>query len=199
KAIVVEFINKEIKIYENDFGVLTNSPEFPVQLINLGNYTNLDKYCRSTVKFGDRMATHLGQGSGALGLPGDMTPMSRFVRASFLTENAHYDDNTVVDTAFHILNSFDIVAGSTCQHMPSEMIKKMGKFLLPVSEDGVTEITQFTLVKDLTNGIMYVKDINDQNIRRIELSKLNLKENGKKLRMPLAIKREYEDVTTNFK
>ncbi|MGL4848080.1 MAG: linear amide C-N hydrolase, partial [Clostridium sp.] len=45
KAIVVEFINKEIKIYENDFGVLTNSPEFPVQLINLGNYTNLDKYC----------------------------------------------------------------------------------------------------------------------------------------------------------
>lgn len=198
-AIVVEFVDGETKIYDNDFGVMTNSPDFPIHLINLGNYTNLDNFNHSQVQYGDHTIFQLGQGSGALGLPGDMTPQSRFVRASFLTKYAQCNDKDIVGKAFHILNSFDIVDGTTCDKCQPELVKKLGSLVIPVGEDGITEVTQFTIVKDLTEKSIYFKDMFNQNIRKISLNSLDFSANAPKIKLPILTgKCEYEDVTSKM-
>ena len=71
-CIVLEVLNKELTIYENNVGVITNYPSFPEQLNNLEKYDYLSKYTTKGSCY---------EGTGSLGLPGDSTSPSRFVRA----------------------------------------------------------------------------------------------------------------------
>ena len=88
RQVVLEIVDRHAVFYENELGVLTNSPGFEWQLTNLNNYVNLYPGSAPERRMeGVRLAA-FGAGSGMLGLPGDVTPPSRFVRAAFYQTTA---------------------------------------------------------------------------------------------------------------
>ena len=106
-SIVVEPMNNGIKIYDDPVGVLTNNPTFDFHLQNLSNYLNLT--CEEPInRFSGKFdLIPYSRGMGALGLPGDLSSASRFVRATFTKLNSICDDSEEesVSQFFHILGS----------------------------------------------------------------------------------------------
>jgi choloylglycine hydrolase len=104
--LVVEFLEGTAVFHDNPVGVLTNSPTFDWHLTNLRNYVNLtNAEARPRNLMGFKVAP-LGNGSGLLGIPGDVTPPSRFVRATMLTEvtTSAASPDAAVNQAFHCLD-----------------------------------------------------------------------------------------------
>lgn len=107
KALVVEFVKDGLKIYDNPVGVLTNNPPFDEQLFNLNNYLALSPE-EPDNRFSEKLQLQTySRGMGALGLPGDLSSRSRFVRAAFIKLNSVSGDSEEdsVGQFFHILNS----------------------------------------------------------------------------------------------
>ena len=114
KSVVIEPLNKSLKIYDNPLGVVTNSPTFDWHMTNLRNYVNLTASNVPPIDLGGITLAQFGQGSGLRGLPGDFTPPSRFVRAVAFSQSAIPSATAAqaVLQAFHILNNFDIPYGA---------------------------------------------------------------------------------------
>ena len=114
KTIVIEYTDEKMHIYDNPVGVLTNSPEFPWHLTNLSNYVGLQPKPRSSEKIGELEVSPLGAGSGLAGLPGDFTPVSRFIRATAFRNTVRplQTGDDAAQEAFRILNNFDIPLGA---------------------------------------------------------------------------------------
>ena len=162
RMVVLEVVGGVPHFYENTLGVLTNAPGFPWHMTNLNNYVNLEPGSApdNTIKPGITLKP-LGHGSGMLGLPGDFTAPSRFVRATFFqTTSPTWDTGfeTVVQ-AFHILNNFDIPVGS--QHIKSEIPK------------GLPSATQFTAATDQKSMKFYYRTAWNSNIRCIDLNSID--------------------------
>ena len=139
RVVVLEFTEGKAKFYENPLGVLTNSPNFPWHLTNLANYINLRSGSSQPLQLANGLQVKpLGGGTGMLGLPGDFTPPSRFVRAAMLQSSAPLlpDAQQTALQAFHLLNSFDIPIGR--QHAPGQ------------APDGLPSATQFTSATAIT-------------------------------------------------
>ena len=109
-SIVIEPVGGTLKIHDNPLGVVTNSPTFDWHMTNLRNYISLRPLNVPSVKIGPVELTPLGQGSGMVGMPGDFTPPSRFVRAAIYSTTAVPSANAEegIKQTFHILNNFDI-------------------------------------------------------------------------------------------
>ena len=162
RMVVLEVVGGVPHFYENTLGVLTNAPGFPWHMTNLNNYVNLEPGSApdNTIKTGITLQP-LGHGSGMLGLPGDFTAPSRFVRATFFQITSPVWDTgfeTVVQ-AFHILNNFDIPIGS--QHMRADIPK------------GLPSATQFTAVTDQKAMKFYYRTAWNSNIRCIDLNDID--------------------------
>ncbi len=162
RMVVLEVVNGVPHFYENGLGVLTNAPGFPWHMTNLNNYVNLEPGSApdNTIKQGITLKP-LGHGSGMLGLPGDFTAPSRFVRATFFQTTAPVWETgfeTVVQ-AFHILNNFDIPIGS--QHAKADIPK------------GLPSATQFTAATDQTALRFYYRTAWNSNIRCIDLRNID--------------------------
>lgn len=161
RQIVLEIIDQKCIFYENELGVLTNSPSLDWHLTNLNNYINLNSGKISERQLGRLDMKAIGGGTGLLGLPGDFTPPSKFIRAAFfqcsapVKENA---DDTVIQ-AFHILNNFDIPVGS--QYAPGEQ------------QPEIPSATQYTAASDLTGRKIYWRTMHNSNIRCIDLSAID--------------------------
>ncbi len=160
RQIVVEIIQKQLKIYENTLGVLTNAPSFDWHLTNLNNYINLNSGTVHSASVSGLKLSALGAGTGLLGLPGDMTPPSRFIRAAFLQNSAPdlTSSQEAVAQAFHILNNFDAPIGM-------ELSKTEETPNMPSA-------TQWTTVSDLTNLRIYYRTMYNSQIRCIDLSSI---------------------------
>ncbi len=87
-CVVLEHIDGELKIYTNPLGVMSNSPGFEWHMTNLSNYVNTRVNNVPSIDVGGEEIKAFGQGSGMLGLPGDFTPPSRFVRAVAFSKSA---------------------------------------------------------------------------------------------------------------
>ena len=163
--IVLEIVNNgEIKIYDNKVGVLTNSPDYEWHIKNLNNYINLYSGNANSFNVNGEELFSFGAGTGALGLPGDITPPSRFIRAFFYVNTIGEVENTklAVNKAFHILNNFDI---------PIEIeFPKEYKGNIPKD---VISATQWTAVSDLSNREFYYKTMDNSQIRKIDLKKID--------------------------
>jgi choloylglycine hydrolase len=129
--------------HASDIKVLTNAPAYDWHLTNLKNYVHLSPYNHKN---------GFGQGTGMLGLPGDFTPPSRFVRAAFLAQYSETpkDGTEGVNTLFHLMNSFDI---------PKGLVRD--KEILTHK----SEYTQWTVVANLTEKIYHWKTYNDPYIQ----------------------------------
>ena len=168
EAITVEAVEEGIKIYENHVGVLTNNPPFDKQMFSLNNYINLSNKTPE-----DKFAQNLNlqrysRGMGAIGLPGDLSSQSRFVRASFVKMNSisAEGENESVSQFFHILNSVDQQRG--CCEL----------------EDGKYEITIYTSCCNATKGIYYYTTYDNHQITAVDMRKEDLNIN-KLIRYPL--------------
>ena len=114
ETIVIEYTHETLHIYNNQVGVLTNSPPFPWHITNLSNYVGLGTKAANPIKVGELEVKPLGAGSGMLGLPGDYTPPSRFVCAVAMRNTVPVLKNgeRAIAEAFRILNNFDIPIGT---------------------------------------------------------------------------------------
>jgi choloylglycine hydrolase len=162
RMVVLEVVGGVPHFYENRLGVLTNAPGFPWHLTNLNNYINIvpGSVPDNTIKTGITLQP-LGHGSGMLGLPGDFTAPSRFVRATFFqtTSPVWSTGFETIVQAFHILNNFDIPVGS--QHAKADIPK------------GLPSATQFTAATDQKAMKFYYRIAWNSNIRCIDLNSID--------------------------
>lgn len=160
KQIVVEIVDGETHFYDC-IGVLTNSPGYEWHLTNLRNYINLYPGAAPDRDFLGLKETPISGGSGLLGLPGDFTSPSRFVRVAFYQYTARQQPTAfaTVCQAFQILNNFDIPVG-TAWHMEEQT-------------PDMLSATQWTVVNDITNKVIYYHTGVDGTIRAIDLKDID--------------------------
>lgn len=158
KSIVVEQTKEKLNVFDNNIGVLTNSPTFDWHVANLNQYVGLRYNQVPEFKLGDQSLTALGQGTGLVGLPGDFTPASRFIRVAFLRDAMIKNDKDSIDLIefFHILNNVAMVRGST----------------RTVEEK--SDLTQYTSCMCLEKRIYYYNTYENNQINAIDMNKENL-------------------------
>lgn len=110
---VFEYVDGKLNIEDNPLGVTTNAPYFNWHMLNVRNYVNLSANNIPELKLKGEDVVPIGQGSGMLGLPGDATPPSRFIKAVALSQSVLEAENAEEATknAFHVINNFDIPKG----------------------------------------------------------------------------------------
>lgn len=192
-CVVIEYVGGKRFVYDNPLGVLTNSPPFLWHLSNLTNYMNLSPFNVPLLQLGLLKMRSVGQGSGLLGLPGDYTPSSRFVKAAFFSQAAITPKSAqdAVCMGFHILNTFDIFEGAI-QRLPSMKDGQVEN--LPPNQENL-ETTQWTVVHDRTNLKTYFRSYGSLRVQMVDLKKINFMMPG---RSQILMKKEFvvEDVTT---
>ena len=159
-SVVLEYVAGELRIHDNPLGVLTNSPTFDWHMTNLGNYLTVTPQNIEKLDLGGNEIKSLGQGSGMLGLPGDFTPPSRFVRAVAFSKTALPVDKAEdgVLQAFHILNQFDIPKGSARGLEQGQ---------------AVADYTLWTISADLKNLRYYFRTFENSRIRMVDLKSID--------------------------
>ena len=158
EAITVESVEEGIKVYDNPIGVLTNNPPFDKQMFQLNNYMQL-----SPKNLENNFAPSINldgysRGMGAMGLPGDLSSQSRFVRVAFTKMNSFSGEGEKesVSQFFHILNSVDQQRG--CCDLGDD------KF----------EITIYTCCCNMDKGIYYYTTYDNHQITAVDMHKENL-------------------------
>ncbi len=156
--VVMEIVGGKVSFFENTVGVLTNAPGFEWHLANLNNYINLRPGSAANYNLGKELLQPIGGSSAMLGLPGDFTPPSRFVRAAFFRNTApqRKDGNDTVLQAFHILNNFDVPIA-----------------IENPDEKSLPSATQWTSAIDLSARKVYYKTAYNNSIRVIDLRQID--------------------------
>lgn len=158
KSITVETVKDGLKIYDNPVGVLTNNPSFDMQMFNLNNYMGLSKE-PPTNNFAENVDLKVySRGMGAMGLPGDLSSTSRFVRAAFTKMNSISGDSE-----FESLGQFFHILGSVVQQRGCVLV-----------EDDKYEITIYTSCCNTDKGIYYYTTYENSQIFGVDMHKENL-------------------------
>lgn len=171
-AITVESVADGLKIYENPVGVLTNNPPFDYHMMHLCDYINLTPQTPEN-RFGEAPIAIYSRGMGAIGLPGDVSSASRFVRAAFVKLNsvAGERESESVSQFFHVLGAVE---------------QQRGCVILP---DGRYEITAYTSCMNMDKGIYYYTTYENRAISAVDMHRCDLE--GKELyRFPLRKEQE---------
>ena len=157
-SIVVEAVKEGLRVYENPVEVLTNNPPFEIQMFELNKYMGLSAEQAENHFSEELRLENYSRGMGGLGLPGDWTSSSRFVRAAFVRMNAKSGETEEesVSQFFHILGSVEHPRG--CVHMGN------GKY----------EITVYSSCCNTDEGIYYYKTYDHPGIVGIDMKAENL-------------------------
>jgi len=180
-SIVIEYVGGKLHIYDNRLGVMTNAPSYDWQILNLRNYPQLRAfggYTKKNIK-GANLAP-FGAGSGMLGLPGDVTPVSRFVRAVAFTSTTIPPKNIEagINEVSRILNNFDI---------PRGLVREGAS-----PEDYHLNFTQWSTIGDIKNKRYYWWTEFNRRMRVVDLKELNFA--GNKIRSILLDEVRTEDI-----
>ena len=161
-SITVECVKEGLKVYENPVGILTNNPPFDFQMLHLSNYMNLTSKV-AVSRFSDDLALNAySRGMGAMGLPGDLSSASRFVKAAFTKMNSFSgeSESESISQFFHIL-------GSVAQQRGCVQVR-----------DDQYEITIYTSCCNVDKGIYYYTTYENSQISGVDMYKEDLE--GKK-------------------
>lgn len=157
ESLVIEQTDSGLSIYDNPVNVLTNNPPFPYHLTNLSSYRHLS--ARDSVNTFSRNLNLpvFSRGMGTIGLPGDLSSPSRFIRAAFMKENAVCEDKNIgpINQFFHILRTVSMPRGS-------------------VIVDGRYEITQYSSCCDTDAGIYYYTTYENSQITAVNMFHVDL-------------------------
>lgn len=158
EAVTLESVREGLRVYDNPVGVLTNNPPFDMQMFQLNQYMHLS--AKGPVNhFSEKLDLHAySRGMGALGLPGDLSSTSRFVRAAFTKLNSVSGESEAesVSQFFHILGSVDQQRG--CCEL----------------EDGQYEITIYTSCCNADRGIYYYTTYENHQITAVDMHREKL-------------------------
>lgn len=157
-SITVESVAEGLKVYDNPVGVLTNNPTFDYHMTNLSNYMNLTReYPQSRFAPGFPLKPY-SRGMGGMGLPGDLSSASRFVKAAFTKLNSLSGDSESesVSQFFHIL-------GSVAQQRGCVVV-----------ENGEYEYTIYSSCVNTDRGVYYYKTYENSQITAVDLHRENL-------------------------
>ncbi len=158
ESVTVEAVAAGIEVYDNPVGILTNNPPFGEQMFQLNNYMALSP--KAPVNhFCDKLKLQTySRGMGAIGLPGDLSSQSRFVRAAFVKMNSISGDSETesVSQFFHILGAVDQPRGCC------------------ILEDGQCEVTIFTSCCNTSKGIYYYTTYGNHQITAVDLHREDL-------------------------
>jgi len=184
-CIVVEYVDGKLNIHDNPLGVMTNSPTFDWHMINLRNYMNLSATDVEVRPLREIKLAKTGVGSGMIGLPGDGTPPSRFVRAVALTQAAvpPENDEEALIQAINISHALTFVKG-------------LSRDIVNGKE--VANYTQWTLMGDLTNGRLYFRTYDNADWKMVDLKKVDFGAAAAK-HIPMKEKMVIPDVTAQAK
>ncbi len=161
ETIVVESMRDGLHIYDNPVNAMTNNPPFKYQLENLEKYNNLRTDNLQVLRQENPFYSSYCQGMGALGLPGDASSMSRFVRAAFTLKNSvcESDELSAVGQFFHILSSVEMVRGTV------------------ITDDNTFDITGYTSCINADKGLYYYTTYNNRQINCVDMYKTDLDKN----------------------
>ncbi len=170
RQVVVEWAGGKPKIFNCPLGVITNAPTYDWHMINLRNYIGMTldskpDICMDGIKFAP-----LGVGSGFLGLPGDFTPPSRFIRAVVFTRTARKtpDGAETLYEAFRILDNFNVPLGK------------------PENSGGkLRSSTCWTIAYDMPRKTFYYHTQNDRRVQKVDLGKIDFGKLDKPVLLPL--------------
>ena len=157
-SITVESVKDGLKIYDNPVGVLTNNPTFDIHLFNLNNYMGLSiEQPENNFSKKLNLDTY-SRGMGGLGLPGDLSSASRFVKATFTKMNSlsATSESESISQFFHILGSVEQQRG-----------------LVHMGEDKY-EITIYSSCCNMDKGIYYYTTYENGQITGVDMHKENL-------------------------
>ena len=157
-SVVLENTREGLFLYDDYVGVLTNNPGFPFQTTNLCQYLNLDARCPQNCFSEKAHVKPFGRGLGCVGMPGDFSPASRFVKAGFLTLNSvcTSDEQGSVSQFFHLLDSVAMPRGSV------------------ITEDSLYDITLYSCCINASKGIYYYKSYANNQLSAINMNRENL-------------------------
>lgn len=158
ECITVESVKTGLQIYDNPVGVLTNNPPFNEMMFQLNNYMNLSPK-EPQNHFSDKLKlVPYCLGMGAIGLPGDLSSISRFIRAAFVKMNSVSGDleSESISQFFHILDSVNQQKGC-CE-----------------TGDGKYEVTIYTSCCNASKGIYYYTTYENHQITAVDMMKENL-------------------------
>ncbi len=161
-SLVVEYVRGgTLTTFEPVLGVITNSPTYDWHVTNLNQYLGLSTTPSAPVELDGRRFAPFGAGSGMIGLPGDFSPPSRFVRAAALTASVRplADADEAVGESFRILDSFNIPLGTV---MPREALP-----------EDLVSATQITSVSDLGRRIYSFHTQHNRRVRAIDLRRID--------------------------
>lgn len=157
RSIVIESTETGLTVFENPVEVLTNNPPFPMQLFHLRRFLNLTPD-EPENRFSKAFALQTeSRGMGAVGLPGDFSSPSRFVRAAFVREHAVCGQSEAegVNQFFHILDAVSLPRGA---------VRIKG---------GAPDLTQYAACTNLKKGIYYYKTYENSQITAVGFTKQN--------------------------
>ena len=156
ESIVVEPMEDGLKIYKNPVEVLTNNPPFETMLFSLNNYMELSTELPENT-FADKLKLDTySRGMGALGLPGDLSSQSRFIKAAFTKMNSRSKGEGDLSQFFHILGSV-----------------KQQRGLVHIEGDDY-EITIYSSCCDLEKGVYYYTTYENQQITAVDMHRWDL-------------------------
>lgn len=172
ECIVIESTKDKLSVYDNKIGVLTNSPPFDWQLINLTQYIGLSSKQPDAVIWHKQELEPLSGGLGLMGMPGDFSSPSRFVRTAYFKSHSAFLDNkeSTLSQCFHILNNVAIIAGSV------------------ITSEGKNDITRYTSSMCLETGVYYYNTYEGSQINAIDMHKEDL--DGSELKVFAYINRQ---------
>lgn len=158
ESLTLECTRQGLKVYDNPFGVLTNNPTFDYHLTNVSNYMHLHAGPTDNRLGNGLPVGNYSLGMGALGLPGDFSSASRFVRAVFVKENSVCDgsEGASVNQFFHILSSVAMPRGCVLAH------------------DGQFEYTRYSSCCNTRSGVYYYTTYDNRAIRRVDMRAVDL-------------------------
>lgn len=158
KSIVVESMRDGLHIYDNPVGVLTNNPPFNYQIFNLNNYRCLRVDNGENHFLKDLPLSVYSQGLGAIGLPGDISSMSRFVRMVFGSNHSvcEEDEKSSISQFFHLLSSVEMVRGCC------------------LTDNGRWEITVYSSCVNTDKGIYYYTTYDNSQINFVDMHSVDL-------------------------
>jgi choloylglycine hydrolase len=184
KGIIIEYNDGNMHIYDS-MGVMTNSPTYDWQTTNLQNYLHLSPFNPTSVSVNGEVFAVTGQGYGMIGIPGDISPPSRFVKMALYSHVAvtTRDAASALNMAEHLMNNVDVPQGIARE---------------PHSGKYINDITQWVVFKDLTNKVFYYRTYNDLSLHAVTFSKVDLSEKAQRFMMPIASKEYVNDVSGPF-
>lgn len=188
--IIVEYVDGALQVYDKTLGVMTNSPPYDWHINNARNYINMRSVDWPSIDINGIDIAPAGYGSGLIGLPGDFTPPSRFIRALTWTQSARATDGgeDTVHESIRILSNFQL---------PMEAVdKKLNPSELEILKYGGT---QYTVSYDLKNLKVYFQTSDNPSVRSVNVGEFDFAAlpSVKKIAMRVPSMPFSKDVTPN--